>query len=442
MVWSRAQQLAAQTPDSRNRHVDFLRAISIMVVVLGHWTLSAMYTESGHLQLANMLEIEPWTRWLTWAFQVMPVFFIVGGYSNAASWEAARRKGEAYGLWTATRLKRLIGPVVPLVLAWAAIGIIAHRAGVHPEMIRVGSQLALIPTWFLAVYVMVVVAAPGTHWAWRRFGMASFWAFVAGAVAIDTIAFSMDVGGLRWLNYAFIWLGVHHIGYVWKDGRIGGPGRALLWAAGGLAVLVFLIRYASYPISMITVPGAEVSNSRPPTLALMALGVFHGGLLLAIEAPVRRWLGRLGPWTATVLVNGTIMTLYLWHVTVLVLMVGLANLLGGIGLGLRPGSTAWWVTRPIWTAILLGVLAVFVGVFGRFEQVSRKGAGDALPGWRVAGGAVGVGFGLAVLALNGIGGDGMLGIRVEAVLAALIGAAMILGPGFGRTRQPPAANAT
>ncbi len=441
MVWSRAQKLAAQTPESRNRHVDFLRALSIMVVVLGHWTLSATYTEGGHLRLANMLEIEPWTRWLTWAFQVMPVFFIVGGYSNAASWEAARRKGEAYGLWTATRLKRLISPVVPLVLAWSLIGIIAHRAGVHPEMIRVGSQLALIPTWFLAVYVMVVVAAPATHWAWRRFGMASFWALVAGAVAIDTIAFSMDLGSLRWLNYAFVWLGVHHIGYVWKDGGIGGPARALLWSAGGLALLVFLVRFASYPVSMITVPGAEVSNSRPPTLALMALGVFHGGLVLAIEAPVRRWLSRVGPWTATVLVNGTIMTLYLWHVTGMVLMVGLANLLGGIGLNLQPGSAGWWATRPLWTAVLVLVLAVFVGVFGRFEQVSRTGSGDALPVWRVVGGAAGVGFGLAVLALNGIGSDGFLGIRIEAVLAALLGAALILGPRLGQATTPPAATA-
>jgi hypothetical protein len=38
-----------------------------------------------------MLEYQPWTQWLTWLFQVTPVFFIVGGYSNGISWNAAIR---------------------------------------------------------------------------------------------------------------------------------------------------------------------------------------------------------------------------------------------------------------------------------------------------------------------------------------------------------------
>ena len=97
-------------------------------------------------------------------------------------------------------------------------------------------------------------------------------------------------------------------------------------------MLALLVGFAGYPTSMITVPGEAVSNSRPPSLALLALGVFQLGLVLSVEAPVRRWLERVGPWTATVLVNGTIMTLYLWHVTALVLVVGAANLLGGVGL--------------------------------------------------------------------------------------------------------------
>jgi hypothetical protein len=413
--------------------VDFLRATSITVVVIGHWLIAAAFVEGGELKLDDMLHLAPWTQWLTWAFQVMPLFFIVGGYSNGASWEAARRAGHGYGLWTATRLKRLVGPVVPLLIVWSLMAMIAHRLGVHPQTIKVGSQVALIPTWFLAVYVTVVVAAPATHWAWRRFGIASFWGLALGAVIVDAVAFTTDFPLLRWVNYTFVWLGVHQLGYLWRDGRIVGPARALPWAAGGLGLLIFLVAVASYPVSMITVPGQEVSNSRPPTLALLALGAFHGGLVLAVEAPVRRWLVRLRPWTATVLVNGTIMTLYLWHVTVMVLAVGLANLLGGVGLESQPGTWSWWASRPIWIVILAGVLSIFVAIFGRFEQTARGGAAGSLPAWRAIAGAVGVCTGLAVLALNGIGAEGLLGIRIGTVIVALVGAALVLGLPLGRT---------
>jgi len=61
--------------------------------------------------------------WLTLLFQVMPVFFLVGGYSNAASWDAAQRTGTRYGTWVAGRARRLIGPVLPLILTWARDGV-------------------------------------------------------------------------------------------------------------------------------------------------------------------------------------------------------------------------------------------------------------------------------------------------------------------------------
>jgi tetratricopeptide (TPR) repeat protein len=45
---------------------------------------------------------------------------------------------------------------------------------------------------------------------------------------------------------------------------------------------------------------------------------------------MRRWLRKIHPWAITVLVNGTIMTIYLWHVTAMCLIIGLAGMLGGI----------------------------------------------------------------------------------------------------------------
>ena len=121
------------------------------------------------------------------------------------------------------------------------------------------------------------------------------------------------------------------------------------------------------------------------------------------------------------------MTLFLWHVTVMVLMIGLASLLGGVGLGLQPGSWSWWASRPIWIGLLAVVLLIFVALFGRFEQTARGSAVASLPAWRAIAGATGVGIGLAVLALKGIGAEGPLGIRIWTVAVALAGAALVLG---------------
>ncbi len=41
-IWSQAKDLAAKTPVERNRYVDFLRAVSILAVITGHWLIVAL----------------------------------------------------------------------------------------------------------------------------------------------------------------------------------------------------------------------------------------------------------------------------------------------------------------------------------------------------------------------------------------------------------------
>jgi surface polysaccharide O-acyltransferase-like enzyme len=408
--------MAEKTPDTRNRYVDFLRAVSILAVVSGHWLIAAPYVSDGKPHLGHMLGIDPRTQWLTFLFQVMPVFFIVGGYSNSASWEAARRSDLGYAHWLYARLRRLIGPVLPLLLAWVVLASVARRYDASPELIRLASQASLVPTWFLAVYMLVVLLVPATRAAWRRFGIASFWLLALAAVAVDLARFAGGWTWVGWTNYLFVWLAVHQIGYLWRDGRLAGAARALPWFVGGSLALVVLLGRFSYPLSMVGVPDEKVSNTLPPSLAMLALGAAQAGLLLSLEGPVRRWLRRSVPWTATVLVNGMIMTVYLWHLTVMILVIGLAVKLGGVGLTLAPGSAAWWSTRVIWMLLLAVALFPFLAVFGRFERPRITGA-ERLPGvWRLVAGTLIVCAGLALLALAGI--------RVWVILAPFAGAAL------------------
>jgi len=421
-MWSQAAGLAAKTPESRNRYVDLLRAVSIFAVVFGHWLMAAPYVSDGAIHISSMLEHQQWTRWMTWVFQVMPVFFLVGGYSNGISWQSAQRKGQTYGAWLQVRLQRLVGPVLPLIAMWIILAAGAQAIGLRPEMVKVASQMALIPIWFLAVYVFVVVLVPITYSAWQRFGFKSFGILVLAAVVDDLLFFAADLKALGWLNYALVWLAVHQLGYAWRDGYMAGLRQGLMWVIGGGVVLAGLITIGPYPVSMVSVPGQEISNTLPPKISMLALGIVQCGLLLSIEAPVRRWLSRPAPWTVVVLVNSMIMTVFLWHLTASTLAIGCALLFNDVGLLSTPGSGAWWAIRPVWLLVYLLALLPFALGFGRFE----RSAASIIPlqPWRLVAGAILICAGLALLALDGVTGDGWLGLRIYVLLLPFAGSVL------------------
>lgn len=147
-------------------------------------------------------------------------------------------------------------------------------------------------------------------------------------------------------------------------------------AAGGFALLAALVGVADYPVSMVGVEGAEDSNNSPPSVALVVLGLAQIGLVAAFRGPAERWLARPAVW-AKVAVGGSIaMTVYLWHMTAMVITVALTH-----PFGLWPVTSRvdelWWMLRPLWLALLALVLALLVRMFARFERagepVSRTG---------------------------------------------------------------------
>jgi fucose 4-O-acetylase-like acetyltransferase len=431
-AWLRASNIAALTPATRNRYIDFLRAASIIVVVLGHWLMAAPAVEREAFTLSDMLHVAPWSQWLTWLFQVMPLFFIVGGYANAASWSAHAAAGNDYSTWVSRRLQRLVRPVVPLILAWSLFAVSARWIGLSAAMISAGSTIALLPLWFLAVYVIVVVVAPLTHRLWVRHGLASFCGLVLAAVAVEAAARVPGFSSVRWVNYAFVWLAFHQLGHAWRHGAFGTPARALLLAAAAFGSLLLLRGVAGYPVSMVTVPGDAATNTTPPSIALLALGITHGGLVIAAEAPARRWLERRWRWTAAVLINSVILTLYLWHTTVMVLLVALLEWPGGVGLALTPNSAGWWLTRPLWIAALTALVGAAIAVFGRFETPSPRRALALPAAWRSVAGAVTLCAGLVWIGSVGVGAANPVGFHFGPVALALAGALLIVGIGVRR----------
>jgi peptidoglycan/LPS O-acetylase OafA/YrhL len=432
-IWSQASQMAAQTPEERNRYVDFLRSVSILVVIVGHWMIATAYVVDGEMDAGHLLVGREQLHWLTWLFQVMPIFFIVGGYSNAVSLESAKRKGSGYGGWLSARLNRLVAPLLVILIAWAVIAVAMSLFGARPAVIQFVSQAALIPTWFLAIYIVVVILAPAAYRFWQRFGFASFLVFAAGAALTDIAFFVADMQWLGWTNYLWVWLAVHHLGFAWRDDRLGRVGKRLLFSAVGFAALWLLTSHGPYPLAMVGSPDPELSNTLPPKITLLALGIFQFGLLLALEEPMRRALNGLRLWTATVLINSMIMTVYLWHITVMVIFAALLYLAGGIGLGIEPGTSDWWWSRPVWILVLFVLLLPIALLLSPLERRAQPaGAKVPAPARQIAG-ALMICLGVALVAMYGFGGGPFPRLDVVSFALVIVGSGISgLLPKFGR----------
>lgn len=212
---------------------------------------------------------------------------------------------------------------------------------------------------------------------------------------------------------------------------MGSLARLLTYSALGLLVLVLLIFMGPYPLAMVGSPDEGLSNTAPPKITLLALAIVQFGLLLAIEKPMRRRLSGLRVWAATVLINSMIMTVYLWHLTVMVIIVSLAYLAGGVGLEFEPGSSGWWLTRPLWIGFLYAVLLPVALLLAPLERRVRAPDAAVPAAARQVGGAVLICMGVALLALFGFGNAPLPYLDIAAFLMVVAGATLSgLLPGF------------
>jgi fucose 4-O-acetylase-like acetyltransferase len=366
------KRIAEQTPPTRNRVVDFVRAVSILIVVFGHWLAASIWLRAdGDIQLMNSLEWIPYAGWVTWIVQVMPIFFLVGGYANARALQAKEPDGVDYSDWVTQRVRRLFTPVIPLLLVWTVL-IVVLGPFLPRDVVRAGAMSATVPVWFIAVYVSITALAPLTYRWWCSQGLRSFVVLCAAAVAVDVLRFAIEVPGVGWANFLFVWAAVHQLGYWWASRET--SGRPITKATGlqiaglSLTLLIVLTSVGWYPVAMVGVPGAEVTNMTPPTFAIALLAFAQAGVIWAATEPISRFAHRRRVWHGVVAVSGVMMTIYLWHLTAMTLVASVFLFaFDGAVFRIEPGTTAWWLSRPVWIMMLVLVTLALVAVFARFE---------------------------------------------------------------------------
>ncbi|MFJ8774147.1 acyltransferase family protein [Streptomyces microflavus] len=425
--------LAEATPVTRDRYVDLLRVASLAAVVLGHWLMAAV-TPDG---VGNLLAVVPALQPLTWLLQVMPVFFFVGGFAHALSYRSLLRKrpegstDSVYAAFLRARLQRLLRPTMVFVLVWGAAALLIQLLGGGGGLTGVTLRLVTQPLWFIGIYLAMVAFTPTLLRLHERYGWGAFAGLAGAAAAVDVLRFAAGVPYVEFLNFAFVWLAVHQLGFLRADGRLGvGPAlsalrRPALLAGGGLVAAVALVAFGPYPLSMVGMPGEKVSNMAPPTLALLCHGLWLVGAVELLRAPAARLLARPRAWRTVVAANGVAMTAFLWHLTA---MLGVYGAMLALDVPLpEPATAAWWAQTPLRLAVAAALTAVLVAAFRTFERPAAPATPPATATASGTGSAPLAALGatlclLGVLGLSMVGFAGLLEGRTALLIAVPVSA--------------------
>ena len=333
-----AASVAAATPAGRDRWADTLRVGSLLVVIFGHWLMVAV-TPAG--EITNTLKLIPWLQPVTWVLQVMPLFFLVGGVAHAHSLDSLARRGGAgpgvYAAFIRARAARLLRPTLAFLAVWLVLGVVADRigltAGSSAQATLVVAALVMVPQllWFVGIYLGVAAFAPALYRAHQRWGLWVLVALCAAAALVDLARFAGGLGMLGNLNFALVWLALHQAGFAWRDGALTTRVAVALLAVGVVG-LTLAITVGPYPVSMVGLPGDEISNMSPPTVALLSQGLALVGLAALARGPMARVLARPRVWRAVVTAGAFAMTAFLWHLTALLLTLLTSRALGVLSL--------------------------------------------------------------------------------------------------------------
>lgn len=401
-------RVAGATKD-RDRVLDSVKAIALLLVVLGH-SLAWHVTPDG--RAVNVLELTPGLTFLTWVFQVLPLFFAAGAVSN----ELSLHRTDAQ-TFRRRRARRLLTPVLIYTLFWTAL--LLPVSWLNPQVVDAGKFLAQL-LWFAGVYVLVVTAAPLTRrWVSRPDITLGVW-----AAAIILIDVTRIVGGpewITWLNLLLVWGFLHQLGYSLAQLREARPTVLAAAAVICLAAAVGLAMFGPYSSSLVTVGGdPELSNLAPPSFVLVLYGTAQVLLLAALWDRLATLLASDRLWTPIALFGARGMGVYLWHIPLVGLVAAVAL---ATSWSVIPLSPAWWLLH-VSVAVVAVPLAWFIAGFaGRGESTL------AATSWRLPLPATAVGLvgGFVVLNISVTGfatwlGVGMLGIPAMALanLALLI----------------------
>ncbi len=413
-------EVEANTPATRDRAVDVIRIVSLLAVVIGHTVMATSTIDDEVFIWSNLLTESVVFQALTWVFQIMPLFFFAGVAACVNS--APMAPGDSWGNWLMRRCTRLYRPVFYYLAFWiSALAILRYFLPEHVYEPVAGISIQLL--WFLGAYVLVLAAVPLlsriTATAHVAAAVAGTYAFVA---VIDAIRINTDVPApLGYLNLV-AWLIPGMLGVAYRRHLLAGR-AALLLGAAMFVVNLLLMWVGPYELSLVGIETQQLKNMTPPSLLLAGHAIMMCALAIAAAPAIARWARRPRVWWLAAIGNSGAMTLYLWHIP---LLLGVHLVFDYLGHPRSAGAPGFVVLSALQLAIMAGLVAVAFVFLRPLENNPLPlwdGGYVAAPGARSA--AVGLllcAAGAATLASVGWGLKDAGIYCVAVMLAALVGA--------------------
>ncbi|WP_203579319.1 acyltransferase family protein [Microbacterium hibisci] len=404
----------------RDRAIDLVRALCIVGVVVLHAMMVGVGVGDAGPSFVNASDGTWWIVPLSWMLQVMPLFFVIGGFSGATAFRRARARGGDGVGFVAGRVHRLVLPAIVTIATAGGLLAALATAGVAPDLVALAGFRFAQPLWFLGVFLVCQALLPSLLRLHERAPLTTIGALAAVAVAVDVTRMVSGVDPVGFLNLAFVWLTLQQLGFFLADGRIDSLSRRTRWLAAGGAVAALAVSFTTGIHS----PDL-VANINPPTTALLFVGIAHTALFSVFRGRLEHVASRPGPAALTRFVTPRAMTIYLWHMPVLLCLAGLSAagaMLTGMPLPAIDGAW-WWVSRPAWLAAAL--LATAIVAIGLARVESAAAPVFSASAWRVGGAAL---AGTAAVALLLVAGTSVVtAVVAVALLAAALRLARVRG---------------
>lgn len=315
-------EVTAATPEGRYRSLDFLRLMSLVVVITGHGVMLMVTVTPDHLVFGNLLAGSVGLQALTWLLQVLPLFFFAGAASSALGW----RKGAGWGHWMIRRAQRLYRPVFFYIAAWAVV-LLPLRGAVAPAVYDRIAGISTQLLWFIGMYIVVLAFVPALAAISRRWQLVGVvGGLLALAATVDAIRLGGGPASIGYLNM-FVWLIPAALGIGYIRGLVTRRLAAFV-AIAFLAIDIALVALGPYELSLVTVDGQRLSNMTPPSLLLAGHAIVLACLFIAVAPWCTTLTRNARVWWFVAIGNRGAMTLYLWHMPALLAITAISHLLG------------------------------------------------------------------------------------------------------------------